>query len=83
MEASSVYLILAGWVLNSFDPAPIIRAGEYIEFTEVYEGRNAAGVISLLVVVIKNKQMEYIEQNGTVSNKIEGLSSNRFGNRTN
>ena len=38
-----------------------------IVFTEIYDGRNTIGVISLLVVVIKNKQIEYIEQNRTKS----------------
>ena len=38
-----------------------------IVFTEIYDGRNTTGVISLLVVVIKNKQIEYIEQNRTKS----------------
>ena len=53
-------------------------SGEYTVFTEIYERRNATGVISLLAVVIKNKQIEYIERNRTESNKIEhieGLSS--------
>ena len=39
--------------------------GEYIVFTEINKGRYATGVISLLVVVIKNQQMEYIQQNRT------------------
>ena len=36
-------------------------SGEHIVhvFTEIYEGRNATGMISLFLVVIKNKQMEY------------------------
>ena len=42
-------------------------SGEHIVFTEIYEGRNATGMISLCWVVIKNKQMEYIEQNRTKS----------------
>ena len=46
-------------------------SGEYTVFTVIYEGRNAAGIISLFSVVIKNKQMEYIEQNQTKSNRIE------------
>ena len=57
-------------------------SGEHIVFTEIYDGRNATGMISLFSVVIKNKQMEYIEQNRTESNQIEGLSLIRFGNRT-
>ena len=40
------------------------------------------GTISLFWVVFKNKQMEYIKQNPTELNKIKGLSSIRFGNRT-
>ena len=43
------------------------------------------GVISMLVVVIKNKQMEYIKQNETKLNKIKqikGLNLIRFGNLT-
>ena len=40
-------------------------SGEYIVFTEINKGRNATGVILLLVVVIKNQQMEYIQQNRT------------------
>ena len=42
-------------------------SGEYIVFTIIYEGRNVTGMIFLLVVVIKNKEMEsasnIIEQN--------------------
>ena len=45
--------------------------GEYMEYTETYEGRNATSMIPLLVAVIKNKQMEYIEQNRTKPNTIE------------
>ena len=43
-------------------------SGEYMVFTEMktYEGRNATGMISLFLVVIKNKQMEYIEQNRAI-----------------
>ena len=41
-----------------------------------------SGMVLLLVVVIKSKQMEYIKQNRTESNKIEGLSSIRFGKCT-
>ena len=42
-------------------------SGEYIVFTEIYEGRNATGMVSLFQVVNKNKQMEDIEQNRTKS----------------
>ena len=58
-------------------------SGEYMVFTEIHEGRDATGIISLFWVVIKNKQMDYIEQieqNRTKSNRIEGLSSISFGN---
>ena len=57
-------------------------SGEYTVLMEIYEGRNATGVISLLAVAIK-KQTNGIHR--TKSNKIEqieGLSSIKFGNRT-
>ena len=57
---------------------PSRLSGEYTVFTKIYERGNATGVISLLAVVIKNKQMKYIERNRTESNKIEqieGLNS--------
>ena len=49
--------------------------------TEIYEGRNATGTISLFKVVIRNKQMEYIEQikqNRTESYKIEPNRTMKF-----
>ena len=48
-------------LLNSFDSAPFIRRIYSIYWN--YGGINATGVIPLFVVVINNKQMEYIEQN--------------------
>ena len=44
-------------------------SAEHVVFTEIYECRNSTG-------------MEYIEQNRTESNQIEGLSSITFGNHT-
>ena len=57
-----VYFVLTGWALNKSDLVNIKTV-----FTEIYIGlRNMTSLILLLVVVIKNKQMEYIvkiEQN--------------------
>ena len=62
-------------VLSLLHPCRFLSrlSGEYTVFTEIYERRNTTCVISLLAVVIKDKQMEYIERNRIESNNIEQI----------
>ena len=72
-ESSITELIIMKASSVSLHPRMFLTrlSGEHVVFTEIYKGRNETGMISLYSVVIKNKQMEYIEQNGTKWNKIE------------
>ena len=63
-ESSITQLIITKASSVSLHPRRFLPrlSGEYMVFTEIYESRDATGIISLFWVVIKNKQMDYIEQ---------------------